>query len=111
VRWYNPFYYGVGAVGLTTTQVQALTKQVVAKTDKTYPFAAVGQVQYFAYPASYGDLVSILDANGFETILDWTKRVENFNNNSPDFEGVTTSYHIYEFNNITSLAQSYQFIF
>lgn len=111
VRWYSPFYYGVGAVSLTVAQVQQLTKQVVATGDKTYAFAPTSQVQYFAYPASYGDLSSILDGNGFETINDWTKRVENFTNNSPWYEGTTVSYHIYEFDNITSLAQSYQFKF
>ena len=102
VRWYSPFYYGVGAVGLTVAQLQALTKQVVATGNKTYSFSPTNQVMYIAYPASYGVLSSILDPNGFETIADWTLRVEDFTNNSPDYEGVTVSYNIYEFNNPTT---------
>jgi len=102
VYWYSPFYYGSGAQALTTTQIQALTKQVVSKSNKTYTFNPTVEVFYFAYPASYGVLTSILDPNGFETISDWTLRVENFNNNSPDYEGITVSYNIYEFNSLTT---------
>jgi hypothetical protein len=102
VRWYSPTYYGVSAPAATTTTIQAMTKAVQAKADRTYAFSPTVQVFYYAYPASFGVLTSILDANGFETIGDWTLRVENFNNNSPDYEGVTTSYNIYEFDNLTT---------
>lgn len=111
VVWYSPFYYGEGAQSLTVAQIQALTKEIVGFGNKTYGFAPSGEVMYFAYPASYGDLTSILDENSFETINDWTKRTEDFTNNPPNYEGTTVSYNIYEFDNVTSLAQDYQFIF
>jgi hypothetical protein len=102
VRWYSPTYYGVSAPAATTTAIQGMTKLIQAKANRTYAFSPTVQVFYYAFPASFGVLTSILDANGFETIGDWTLRVENFNLNSPDYEGVTTSYNIYEFNNLTT---------
>lgn len=102
VTWYSPFYYGSGGQGLTVAQLQALTKQVVATGTKVYTFNPSSQVMYIAYPASYGTLSSILDPNGFETIADWTLKVDSFTNNSPDYEGTTVTYNIYEFNNLTS---------
>lgn len=93
-----PYYYGVGAQSLTPAQVAGLTKVVAAKSDKVYVFNPVDQVYYFAYPASYGDLTSILDTNGFETLDDWTKRVEDI----VGLDGSSVSYNIYEFNNVTT---------
>lgn len=102
VVWYSPFYYGVGAVGLSVAQVQGLTKQIVATGNKTYTFSPSNQVYYCAYPASYGVLTSILDTNGFEVIGDFTLRVVSFTNNSPNYKGGTVSYNVYEFNNLTT---------
>lgn len=102
VRFYSPTYYGVGAPGLSVAQVQALTKAVQAKADRTYAFSPSSQVYYYAYPASFGLLTSILDANGFETIGDWTLSVVSFTNNPPDYEGIATNYNVYEFNNLTT---------
>ena len=111
VRWYSPTYYGVGAPAATVTTIQGMTKLIQAKANRTYAFSPTVQVFYYAFPASFGVLTSILDANGFETIGDWTLRVENFLNNPPDYEGVTTSY-IYEFNNLTTqVAFNNTFIF
>lgn len=102
VRWYSPFYYGVGAPGLTVSQLQQLTKQVVAKGNKVYTFNPTSQVLYIAYPASYGDLTSILDPNNFEILGDFTKRQETFGLNSPYYEGGNVLYNVYEFNNLTT---------
>ena len=102
VIWYSPFYYGSGAAGLTVAQLQALTKQVTSQSTKIYTFNPSTEVMYIAYPATYGTLSSILDPNGFETIADWTLRVESFTNNSPDYEGATVSYNVYEFDNLTT---------
>ena len=102
VRWYSPFYYGVGDPSLSVSAIQQLTKQVVGKSDKTYTFNPSTQVMYFAYPASYGDLTSILDPNNFEIIGDFTKRQETFTTNSPYYEGDSVLYNVYEFNNLTT---------
>lgn len=102
VNWYSPYYYGVGIQGLTVAQIQALTKQVVNKSNKDYVFNPTNEVYYFAYPKSYGLLTSILDTNNFETIADWTVTTKSFTNNSPDYEGTTMDYYVYEFNNPTT---------
>jgi hypothetical protein len=93
-----PFYYGVGAEGLTCSQVQALTKSVKSKSNTTVVTSPASQVYYFAYPASYGNLTSILDTNLFETISDYTKRTVN----CTMLDSTTQIYYIYEFNNITT---------
>lgn len=102
VTWFSPFYYGSGNAALTVADIQGLTKQVVNIGTKVYTFNPSTEVMYIAYPASYGTLSSILDPNGFETIADWTLRVESFTNNSPDYEGGTVSYNVYEFDNLTT---------
>jgi hypothetical protein len=104
-----PYYSGAGAVGLTAAQVAALTKDVrVSSSNLTKSFTTTnGQVYYFAYPASYGALTSILDINGFETFPDWTLRTENITG----LDGNAISYRIYEFNNpVVAGSTDYTFI-
>jgi hypothetical protein len=103
-----PYYFGSGAAGLTAAQVAALTKDVRVSTSsltKTFTPSS-GEKFYFAYPASYGALTSILDENGFETFADWTLRTENITG----LDATAQSYRIYEFNN-TVVAGSYDFTF
>lgn len=103
-----PYYYGIGAAGLTPAQVAALTKDVrTENTNLNRNFGATSaQVYYFAYPASYGTLSSILDENGFETISDWTLTVSNITG----LDSTAVSYNIYEFDNVvTALATNYTF--
>lgn len=92
-----PYYYGTGAPHLSAADVADLTKDVItsnANLNKAFT-TTNEQVYYFAYPASYGALTSILDENGFETIGDWTLRTENITG----LNGTPVSYRIYEFNN------------
>lgn len=103
-----PYYSDAGAVGLTPAQVGALTKSIIVSTatvTKTMT-ATAGQVFYFAYPASYPSLTSILDVNGFETIGDWTLTTANITG----LDATAQSYKIYEFNNPVT-AGSYQYTF
>jgi hypothetical protein len=92
-----PYYYGAGVPGLTSAQVGALAKNVVASTaSMNMNFTtANGNVYYFAYPASYGALTSILDENGFETFADWTLRTEAITG----LDGTAQTYSIYVFDN------------
>lgn len=103
-----PYYYGAGAVGLSAAGVSALTKSVIVSTATVTETitAAGGEVFYFAYPASYGALTSILDVNGFETFPDWTLRTENITG----LDTTAQSYRIYEFNNPVT-AGSYEYTF
>lgn len=103
ITWYDPFYYGVGEKDLNAIQIQQLTKQVVSKSNKTYSFSPNNQVYYFAYPSSYGNLVSILDTNGFEILNDFSFRTVQFSSNPPYFNNSTiVNYNVYEFNNYTT---------
>lgn len=92
-----PYYYGADVPGLTPAQVAALTKSIInssANVNRVFN-TANGDVYYFAYPASYGNLTSILDENGFETFSSWTKTVANITG----LDATAVSYNIYESNN------------
>ena len=67
----------------------------------------VGNVPYFGYPASYADLTSIKDENGFETITSWTKRTGNI----VGLDSTSQSYKVYEFNSPTGIAVTKTFTF
>lgn len=103
-----PYYVGAGAPGLSASSVAGLTKRIITSTASRVETisASGGQVFYFAYPASYGALVSILDVNNFETLPDWTLRTENITG----LDGTAVSYRIYEFENPV-VAGSYQYTF
>jgi hypothetical protein len=104
-----PYYFGAALPGRTAVQVAALTKDIrvsTASLNKVFTTSA-GDVFYFAYPASYGALTSILDENGFETFGDWTLRIENITG----LDSNPVSYRIYEFNNpVVAFTTNYTFI-
>jgi len=93
----NRTYHGVGIPALIPTAIQLLSSELSAKETKSYNFTLDEEVYYFAYPASFGLLSSILDLNGFETINGWLYRVETFIE-----DAVPVSYLVYEFKYITS---------
>ena len=74
-----PYYVGADSASLAASSVAGLTKRIISSTSNREETitAGSGEVFYFAYPASYGALTSILDENGFETFGDWTLRTEN----------------------------------
>lgn len=93
-----PFYWGVGAPGLTMTQIAALTKSISTKSTKAVTTSPNSEVYYFAYPASYGPLSDILDDNAFSTISDYTYRQsESFTG----LDGTPQDYDVYEFQILT----------
>ncbi len=98
VNFVYPYYYGVGAPGLTNVQIAALTKLVQVQQNITTTTSPSTQVYYFAYPAAYPVLTSILDTNGFETIGDYTIRLVTITG----LDGSPQSYRVYEFNNLTT---------
>jgi len=104
-----PYYYGNGASGLTPAQVAMLNKQIISNTGtKAETFSAnAGDKLYFAYPASYSSLTSILDVNNFETISDWTLSTSSITG----LDGNAVSYKIYAFNNAIGVTGSYQYTF
>lgn len=95
-----PVFYGVGSSGLTGAQLYALpsgiTKSVQNLVNTTFSSSPSSQRFYFAYPDASNNinLVSILDANGFETISGYTRRTSTITG----LDGTTQNYTIYESN-------------
>lgn len=105
-----PYYFGSGAPSLSAAAVAGLTKQIinpVTSANRSFTFG-VGDVFYFAYPATISALTSILDINGFENIGNFTLRTENITG----LDATPQSYRIYEFNNPAGVSgtTSYTFI-
>lgn len=64
----SPYYYGVvtGGVDITDGLIKALHKVVEVKGNKSYSYTTTSnQCAVIAYPASYGTLSEIKDANNF----------------------------------------------
>lgn len=103
-----PYYVGSGAAALSGSSIAALSKLIISQTNNhTYTIAVgSGQYTYYSFPASYGDLTSILDVNGFEVLPSWTKRTVSITG----LDGNPVSYTVYEGNNPLT-AGSYQFTF
>jgi hypothetical protein len=93
-----PFYYGVGAQALSFASVQGLTKLVQTPANTATTTSPAAQVYYFAYPQSAGNLTSILDPNGFETISGYTKR----SGTMTMLDSTVQNYYVYEFNTPTT---------
>ena len=72
IQFIQPYYYGKSASS-TISDFTGLTSDVKAKGQKTYKFTTNNEYMVMAYDSSYGNLSSILDGNGFETIGGWTK--------------------------------------
>ena len=109
IRWVYPFFYGEDASDLSGgTGIESLTKNVSRKGDKTFGINATNEFIYFAYPASYGDLSTILDGNGFNVTSSFTKYTANV---TPPLSGVARSYNIYKSNSVTTINQNFQFKF
>lgn len=104
-----PYYFGVGVPSLTPAQVAGLTKQIInpqSSANRVFTFA-VGDVFYFAYPASISALTSILDENGFENLSNFTQRNEDITG----LDSTAQSYRIYEFNNPAGISGTTNYTF
>lgn len=109
IRWVYPFFYGEDSNDLSGgTGIENLTKSVSRKGNKTLGINATNEFIYFAYPASYGDLSTILDGNGFNVTSSFTKHTANV---TPPVSGVARSYNIYKSNSVTTINQNFQFKF
>ena len=91
INFYYPSYYGVVAKDvtvntITAAQIKAMTKKAEAKGNKTYTYNTSNQRMVFAYPASYGQLTSILDLNGFEQMKAFEKKTITISTVDGDIE-------------------------
>lgn len=88
-----PFYQGVVAAGATVdaAAVKALTKKIETKGNKKWAYTATNQKMVFAYPASYGNLTKIFDANNFDVTGTFTKSTVNI----ACADGTSVPYNVY----------------
>ena len=88
-----PFYQGVIAAGATAdaAAVKALTKKIETKGNKKWAYTATNQKMVFAYPASYGSLTKIFDANNFDVTGTFTKSTVNI----ACADGTSVPYNVY----------------
>lgn len=87
-----PFYWGASA-SATVTDFTGLNEDLTKKGNKEYRITTAVSHPVIAFNSAYGDLTSILDQNGFETIGGWTK-----SNLTVDGQ----SYSVYVHNNATT---------
>ena len=105
----DPYFYGILSTNSTpsSSDITSKTKAVASKGNKTYSFTCTGAFPFIAYPASYGDLKSILDGNGFENLTDFTKHTVTLAVTSGN-----VSYNIYIKNSaatVTSFAYTFKY--
>lgn len=92
LSFYNPTFYGVFDVGYTLASDLITTKTKAIKSNKnnTFTYNALNQHPFVAYPASYGNLTSIVDSSNLEYIGDFTKTTMNLTVKSG-----SVSYNVY----------------
>lgn len=100
VVFVNPYYYGASA-SATVTDTTGLSELVETKGNKTKAYTLSNEYAVFMYPASYGNLKSILDPNNFENLADFNKSTVTIG---------SVSYNVYVSNNpITCTNFNYTF--
>ena len=96
-----PYYYGAIDVAVPISDdITTLTKKVETKGNKTYVFTADNRRPCFAYPASYGNLKNILDANGFDV-------TDTFNLSTLEItglDGTAQQYNVYTLADVTTVS-------
>lgn len=104
-----PFYWGVVASGapVDSAAITGLTKSVTAKGNKTVSYTTSGIEQaVFAFPASYGNLKSIMDQNNFENIDTFTKSTVEVTG----LDGTPQQYNVYVSNvNVQGFSYTFKF--
>lgn len=104
-----PFYWGVVASGspVDSDAITGLAKSVTNKGNKTVSYTTSGvQQAVFAFPASYGNLKSIMDQNNFENIDTFTKSTVQVTG----LDGTPQQYNVYVSNvNVQGFSYTFKF--
>lgn len=95
-----PYYFGVADenVEINSDLITKMTKRVEQKGTKSYNYTSNQQAAYIAYPASYGKLTKIIDANGFDVTDTFTQ----YEILVVGLDGTEQSYYVYRDKNATS---------
>jgi hypothetical protein len=95
----TPMYVGiVTSAAPNDTEVKLITPIDAVKEDQTLEYTMTDARFCFAYPATFGDLTSILDPSGFEIISGFAKSTYVFT-----VEGSPVSYTIYTLKRLASV--------
>jgi hypothetical protein len=109
LTWVYPFFSGEDSADLSSgTGIEGLTSSISRKNNKTIAVSATNEFIYFAYPATYGSLNSILDGNGFNVTSSFTQYTANVYQAA---SGDSISYNIYKSNSVTTINQNFQYKF
>jgi len=109
LTWVYPFFSGEDSADLSSgTGIEGLTSSISRKSNKTIAVSATNEFIYFAYPATYGSLNSILDGNGFNVISSFTQHGASV---YQAVSGDSISYNIYKSNSVTTINQNFQYKF
>lgn len=96
-----PMYVGdVTAASPSQEDILAMEKVVTTKPASRAKSHTLTNARFcIAYPASYGNLKSILDANSFEIIDDFVKETKQITG----LDGTAQSYNVYTFKNLVTM--------
>ena len=91
-----PYFYGAcagdkTAATLTEADIEAMTKDIKAKGEKSYTYTTDGQKMVIAYPKAHGALKKALDPNGFDYLGDYDRAELNITG----LDGTTQAYYVY----------------
>ena len=108
-----PYFYGVcagnkTAATLTESDIEAMTKDIKAKGEKSYTYTTNNQKMVIAYPKAYGVLRKALDPNGFDYLGDYERAELNITG----LDGSAQAYYIYAQKApsfVTSFTMKYQY--
>ena len=87
-----PYYYGSLDSGvLDEASIKGLTKVVQTKGNKTFRFTHNNKCCVIAYPASYGNLRTIIDQNNFDITSSFIKNTVSITG----LDGTSQNYNVY----------------
>ena len=108
-----PYFYGVcagdkTAATLTEADIEAMTKDIKAKGEKTYTYTTDNQKMVIAYPKAHGVLKKALDPNGFDYLGDYDRAEVSITG----LDGTAQTYYVYAQKApsfVTSFAMKFQY--
>lgn len=97
-----PMYVGnVSAASPDQETIKGMEKLIITKPASRAKTYTINDSRFcIAYPASYGNLKSVLDANQFEILGDFNKEVKEIE----CLDGSRQSYNVYTFKNLVSMS-------
>lgn len=91
-----PYFYGVcagdkTAATLTEADIEAMTKDIKGKGEKSYTYTTDNQKMVIAYPKAHGVLKKALDPNGFDYLGDYDRAELSITG----LDGTAQAYYVY----------------